>query len=176
MAVDEGGTASQTVLAVDVGGTKMAAAVVDGAGRIAWSARVATPQGAPGDAVWSALADLVGSAPKGSTACGVGCGGPMLAGGAEVSPLNIPGWRGFPLRARVAELTGLPTWVDNDAKALALAEGWCGAAKGLTAFVSMVVSTGVGGGIVLDGHLLEGAGGNAGHIGHMVVVPGGRRC
>ena len=60
--------------------------------------------------------------------CGVGCGGPMTAGGEHVSPLNIPAWRDFPLRARLAELTGLPTFVDNDAKALALGEGWRGAA------------------------------------------------
>ena len=96
--------------------------------------------------------------------------------GDRVSPLNIPGWRGFPLRGRVAALTGLPTWVDNDAKALALAEGWIGVARGLGAYISMVVSTGVGGGIVLDGRLLDGAAGNAGHIGHVIVEPDGRLC
>jgi glucokinase len=109
-------------------------------------------------------------------ACGVGCGGPMDRGGEHVSPLNVPQVRGFPLRSRLAELTGLPTWVDNDAKALALAEGWIGAAAGVRDFVAMVVSTGVGGGIVLDGRLLDGAGGNAGHIGHVIVEPDGRPC
>jgi glucokinase len=108
--------------------------------------------------------------------CGVGCGGPMSAGGEEVSPLNISGWRGFPLRARLAAHTGLPTAVDNDAKAIALAEGWRGAARGRRDFLAMVVSTGVGGGIVLDGRLLQGNAGNAGHIGHVVVEPDGRRC
>jgi len=108
--------------------------------------------------------------------CGVGCGGPMSPGGDEVSPLNIPGWRDFPLRSRLAELCGLPTFVDNDAKALALGEGWAGAAVGVHNFIAMVVSTGVGGGIVLDGRLLDGATGNAGHIGHVIVEPGGRRC
>ena len=110
-------------------------------------------------------------------AVGVGCGGPMLPGGETVSPLNIPGWRGFPLRDRLAALTGLPVWVDNDAKALALGEGWVGAAAGERDYLAMVVSTGVGGGIVLDGRLLHGASGNAGHIGHVIVVEdGGRRC
>ena len=66
--------------------------------------------------------------------------------------------------------------IDNDAKALALGEGWRGAARGERAFIAMVVSTGVGGGIVLDGRLLDGADGNAGHIGHVVVVPDGRLC
>lgn len=100
----------------------------------------------------------------------------MAAGGETVSPLNIPAWRDFPLRARIAAHTGLPTMVDNDAKALALGEGWQGAARDHRNFLAMVVSTGVGGGIVLDGRLLEGAAGNAGHIGHVVVEPEGRRC
>jgi glucokinase len=100
----------------------------------------------------------------------------MSAGGDAVSPLNIEAWRGFPLRSRLAALTGLPTFVDNDAKALALGEGWVGAAAGCTDFLAMVVSTGVGGGIVLDGRLLDGRLGNAGHIGHVVVEPSGRAC
>jgi glucokinase len=100
----------------------------------------------------------------------------MTPGGETVSPLNIPAWRGFPLRSRLASLTGMQTFVDNDAKALALGEGWVGAAAGERHFIAMVVSTGVGGGIVLDGRLLDGAGGNAGHIGHVIVEPGGRAC
>lgn len=108
--------------------------------------------------------------------CGVGTGGPMTAGGVTVSPLNIPAWRGFALRDRLRDLTALPTFVDNDAKALALGEGWVGAARGRRDFLGMVVSTGVGGGIVLDGRLLDGADGNAGHIGHICVEPDGRPC
>ncbi|MHB1931132.1 MAG: ROK family protein, partial [Acidimicrobiales bacterium] len=88
----------------------------------------------------------------------------------------IPAWRDFPHRDRVAAATGLATWLDNDAKALALGEGVVGAAVGRASYLSMVVSTGVGGGIVLDGRLLDGDGGNAGHIGHVVVEPDGRRC
>jgi len=108
--------------------------------------------------------------------CGVGCGGPMSTGGEAVSPLNIGAWRGFPLRARLGASTGLTTFVDNDAKALALGEGWKGAAAGARDFIAMVVSTGIGGGIVLDGRLLDGANGNAGHIGHVIVEPDGRSC
>jgi glucokinase len=100
----------------------------------------------------------------------------MDAGGETVSPLNIPAWRRFPLRSRLADLVGLPVTVDNDAKALALGEGWLGAARGTGNYLAMVVSTGVGGGIVLDGRLLDGAHGNAGHIGHVVVEPDGRPC
>lgn len=130
--------------------------------------------------VWAALAGLVSrllaSAATPPAACGIGCGGPMSRGGELVSPLNIAGWREFPLRARVNALTGLPTFVDNDAKALALAEGSMGAGAGHRDFLAMVVSTGVGGGVVLDGHLLDGRLGNAGHIGHVVVEPEGRVC
>jgi len=100
----------------------------------------------------------------------------MRQGGEAVSPLNIGAWRDFPLRSRLAGLTGLPVSIDNDAKALALGEGWCGAASGVDNYLAMVVSTGVGGGIVTDGRLLDGIEGNAGHIGHIIVVPGGRRC
>lgn len=172
-------------LAVDVGGTKLAAAVVGPDGAVLAAARLPTPRRPdPDDAesLFSALAGLVASvlasAPTGSdpALCGVACGGPMTPGGEEVSPLNIPGWRGFPLRRRMAELTGLPVTVDNDAKALALGEGWRGAAAGWGDFIAMVVSTGVGGGIVLEGRLLNGASGNAGHVGHVNVVPNGRPC
>ncbi len=101
---------------------------------------------------------------------------PCCGAGRTVSPLNIPAWRGFPLRRRLADHLGLPVAVDNDAKALALGEGWLGAARGCDNYLAMVVSTGVGGGIVLDGRLLDGRDGNAGHIGHVVVEPDGRRC
>ncbi len=163
-------------LAVDVGATKLAIAVVDGRGALVWRSRTPTPTGEDPEVVWAALAGLLAAAPGGAELCGIGTGGPMDSVAETVSPLNIPAWRGFPLRARVAEATGLPTWVDNDAKALVLGEGIFGAAAGRRDFLSMVVSSGVGGGIVLDGRLLDGAGGNAGHIGHLIVEPGGRQC
>ena len=100
----------------------------------------------------------------------------MDRGGEHVSPLNIPAWRAFPLRGRLAALTGRPVFVDNDAKALALGEGWVGAAAGRRDYIAMVVSTGVGGGIVCDGRLLDGRNGNAGHIGHITVEPEGVEC
>ncbi|MGO9457840.1 MAG: ROK family protein [Acidimicrobiales bacterium] len=167
-------------VAVDIGGTKLAAGLVGRAGTLQAERRVPTVATGDPERLWGALSSLVTGlleqAPPATAACGVGCGGPMSPGGDEVSPLNIPAWRGFPLRRRLAELTGLPTFVDNDAKALALAEGWTGAAAGCPDYLAMVVSTGVGGGIVLDGRLLEGRLGNAGHIGHVVVEPEGRRC
>jgi glucokinase len=172
-------------LAVDIGGTKMAAGLVAPDGSLLERAMRPTPASSGPDdaeALWATLAGvvegvaaLVGPGDR-LVVCGTGCGGPMSVGGDEVSPLNIEGWRSFPLRARLAALTGLPTYVDNDAKALALGEGWVGAAAGYANYIAMVVSTGVGGGIVLDGRLLNGRLGNAGHIGHVVVVPDGRAC
>jgi glucokinase len=172
-------------LAIDIGGTKMAAGLVAPDGTLLARALQPTPASAgPDDAelLWDALAGVVRGVsaqvgPKDRlVVCGTGCGGPMSPGGDEVSPLNIAGWRSFPLRSRLAALTGLRTFVDNDAKALALGEGWIGAAAGADDYIAMVVSTGVGGGIVLDGRLLDGRHGNAGHVGHIVVVPDGRDC
>lgn len=168
---------SNAYLAVDVGGTKLAAGVVDLSGTLILRDRVPTPQ----RNVWVALERLVmrvraAAGAVNLVACGVGCGGPMSDRLGLVSPLHIPEWKNFPLRDRLADFTGLPTFVDNDAKALALAEGWRGRAIGLNDYVAMVVSTGVGGGIVSGGRLLHGRLGNAGHIGHVVVVPDGREC
>lgn len=161
----------------------MAVGLVGSDGALITSARAATAALADPEAVYAPLGDLVdralaaaGALGVALDACGVGCGGPMSRGGEEVSPLNIEGWREFPLRSRLAEHTGLPTFVDNDAKALALGEGWRGAARGTASFLAMVVSTGVGGGIVLEGRLLDGDSGNAGHIGHVIVEPDGRVC
>jgi glucokinase len=172
------------VLAVDVGGTKLAAAVVDRAGGLTGRASTPTldapPDARDGEELFGSLAALVdevrATADDEIVACGVGCGGPMTPGGVLVSPLNITQWRSFPLRDRLAAHLGLPTFVDNDAKALTLGEGWIGAARGEHNYLGMVVSTGVGGGIVVDGRLLDGASTNAGHIGHVIVEPGGRRC
>lgn len=168
-----------TIAAVDIGGTKLAVAVVSGRGEVLVEGRAPT-HGAGPDGLFSALGDLlddtIAASPEPPDAIGVGCGGPMTPGGESVSPLNITQWRGFPLRSRLAERFELPTFVDNDAKALALGEGWRGAARGERNYLAMVVSTGVGGGIVLDGRLLDGAAGNAGHLGHLIVDPTGRQC
>jgi glucokinase len=168
--------ADRLCLAVDIGGTKLAAGIVDGNGRLRDRGSVPTAATRSAGELFAGLADLVGRFEPYSRfeVCGVGCGGPMTVGGDEVSPLNIPAWRGFPLKAELRRLTGLSTFVDHDAKALALGEGWVGAAAGERNYLAMVVSTGVGGGIVLDGQLLDGLSGNAGHVGHMIVSSPGR--
>lgn len=165
-----------TILAIDIGGTKLAAARVLGDGTIVARSVRPTPAG-DAEELFATLATVAAEVREGDEdACGVGTGGPMTAGGETVSPLNIPGWRGFPLRGRLQGALAIPVHVDNDAKALALAEGWLGAAAGVGNFIALVVSTGIGGGIVLDGRLLDGQGGNAGHLGHVIVEPDGRPC
>src|SRR5262245_33264517 len=170
------------VLAIDVGGTKMATGIVDAAGTVAGFVEVPTPA-ADAETIFGQLRaaiartlDASGVPVSGLEGVGVGCGGPMRYPEGRVSPLNIPGWRDFPLRARLEEALGRPVVVDNDAKAMALGEHWRGAGRGARCLLGMVVSTGVGGGIVVEGRLLHGARGNAGHVGHVIVAPNGPRC
>ena len=162
-------------LAIDVGGTKTDIAWVSDVGDITAIARIDTAAAGP-----NLLEEIVNAVPRSKIddigVIGVGCGGPMSPGGEQVSPLNIPAWRNFPLRAALIQHFGCDVNVENDAKALALAEGRFGAARGISNYVAMVVSTGVGGGVVVDGRLLDGSTGNAGHIGHIVVNPGGAPC
>ena len=172
-------------LALDIGGTKIAVGLVDGGGAVLWQDRMRTPKASDPNALFRVVVDLIEIAviaaeARGKlVAVGIGCGGPMK--GELVSPLNIHAWRDFPLADRVRDLTrinelNVPVVLDNDAKAIALAEGWRGGARGERDFIAMVVSTGVGGGIVLDGRLLDGAAGNAGHVGHVIVEPDGHLC
>lgn len=164
-----------TTLAVDVGGTKVAVGIVTDDGDVVVRRQIPTPDDA--ETLFAALVGVIDDVRTGDeVVCGVGCGGPMEPDGVTVSPLNIPGVRRFPLKARLHAATGLQVFVDNDAKALALAEGWRGVARGERNYLAMVVSTGVGAGIVVDGRLLDGDLGNAGHIGHVIVRPGGNQC
>jgi len=163
-------------LAIDIGGTKLAVGVVSTSGVLLSRMQAPTPV----TGVWSVLEGLIRLQMQETAvelvACGVGCGGPMTRGGEQVSPLNIPDWRGFQLRSAIEGATELATYIANDAQALVLGEVWCGNAVGVDDVVGMVVSTGVGGGIVLHGKLVTGRLGNAGHIGHVIVEPDGRLC
>jgi glucokinase len=174
---------AEPVLAIDVGGTKLAAGLVGPDGTVSSARRAPTPQGDGADAaaLWAAVLGLVrelldaAGRPR-LAGVGVGCGGPMTWPDGEVSPVNIPGWRGFPLRARLAAELGGPVRLHNDAICLAVAEHWRGAAVGHPHALGMVVSTGVGGGLVLGDRVVDGATGNAGHVGHVVVDPDGPLC
>jgi glucokinase len=172
------------VLALDIGGTKLAAAVVDDAGRMLGRGRVPSPTGTDPEPLYEALVACAAAALRGADVLpgdlggiGVAAPGPMVWPSGEVSPLNMPAWRGFPLRKRLAEeFAGDRVLVHNDAVALTAGEHWKGAGSGTANLLGMTVSTGVGGGLILDGHLNHGASGNAGHVGHVVVEPDGPAC
>lgn len=184
---------SRPVLAVDIGGTKMAAGVVEPGGRLITWDKTPTPHDLDAEPLWRTLDTLITrvleaagiAGPADLAGVGCGCGGPMQWPAGLVSPLNIPGWREFPLRRRLAaRFGGIPVRVHNDAICMTAAEHWRGAGRGRRNVLGIVVSTGVGGGLVLDGKLIAGASGNAGHVGHVVVYPddgppcvcGGRGC
>lgn len=171
-----GARSASPCLAIDIGASKFDAAIVEPDGSFVRRRRIEVSQ--HGDNLFDALVSLASDVLGGDRVdvIGVGCAGPMTRGGETVSSLNIPSWREFPLRSSLREAMGLDVFIDGDARALALAEGTFGGAKDISSYVSMVVSTGVGGGIILNGELLDGDTGNAGHIGHLNVVRDGALC
>ncbi|MEY4229162.1 MAG: hypothetical protein RLZZ362_11 [Actinomycetota bacterium] len=172
------------IVAIDIGGTKMAAGLMTLRGDLVDRTQVPVDHSLGEHELFESLAAIADQMMVRAVehhqmvpvCVGVGSAGPLSLNAETVSPLNINAWREFPLRSRLAETTGLPVYGDLDAKSLALAEGWLGAAQGRSNFMAMVVSTGVGGGVILNGQLVDGATGNAGHIGHLIVEPHGRRC
>jgi glucokinase len=172
---------SAPALAIDIGGTKLAAALVDPHGTVSRRQQAVTAPVAAdrGDDLWHTVAELIDAVGETEPLAGVGagCGGPMTWAQGEVSPLNIPAWRDYPLRERLRErFPDAVVRVHNDAIAMTVGEHWCGVGRGSTGFLGVVVSTGVGGGIVVDGRVVFGASGNAGHVGHIVVDPAGPDC
>ncbi len=163
-------------LALDIGGTKVEAAIVSADGSLVRRDRINVVEHTPDllGAIVTLARRVLGD--DDVRVMGVGCAGPMSRGGETVSPLNILFWRDFPLRQSLRDALGIDVFVDGDARALALAEGEFGAARDVTSYLSMVVSTGVGGGIVLNGRLLDGETSNAGHVGHLTVVANGALC
>ncbi len=162
---------------VDIGGTKVAAGVVDEAGRILARARRLTPSRDP-RAVEDTIVEVVRELRTGHrVGCvGIGAAGFVDADRARVLFAPHLAWRNEPLRDAVAESVGLPVVVENDANAAAWSEWRFGAARGQDRLVCVTLGTGIGGGVVFDGQVQRGAHGLAGEFGHMVVVPDGHRC
>ncbi len=172
-------------LCLDIGGTKIAAALADPGGTLVYTATRPTPPGGTAEQVWGVVAAMIAAALRAADTPIVGVGiasaGPIHLHGGTVSPINIKAWRDFPLRDRVADaVPGVPVRLGGDGVCMALGEHWRGAGKsdGRDArfLLGMVVSTGVGGGLVLGGVPYLGRTGNAGHVGHVVVEQDGRRC
>jgi glucokinase len=168
-------------LAVDLGGTKIEAALVDEGGQVVVGSRVRAATGAA--ASRADLQDAVGTVVDGALAAlpaagelrgaGIGSAGPVDLVAGTVSPKNLPVLAGFDLRREVeVRLQALPVRLRLDGTCIALAEHWLGATAGLADTMSMVVSTGVGGGLIVGGALVSGRTGNAGHVGQIHVVSG----
>lgn len=170
-------------VAVDLGGTKVAVGVVTDTGEIVASKRVPTPATDDGEVVLRAITDAVedvlhaaGVEAGELPGLGLATAAPLDRIAGTVSPVNIPALRNFPIRHRLADRFGIQVRMIGDAVAVAIGEHWRGAARGRRNVLGMVVSTGVGGGVILDGRAVIGTTGNAGHIGHMSVDPFGPDC
>ncbi|NTY58511.1 ROK family protein [Mycolicibacterium sphagni] len=170
-----------SALVLDIGGTKVAAGLVDGDGRLQYETRHPTPHSDDPEQVWAtveqAIDDALAKAGGAVDGVGVSAPGPLRLAAGTTSPVNIPAWRDFPIRDRVvAVVPDVPVRVAGDGLCMALGEHWRGAGQGASFLLGMVVSTGIGGGLVLDGVPYYGRTGNAGHVGHVIVDPDGPRC
>ncbi|GAA1527594.1 ROK family protein [Dactylosporangium maewongense] len=164
------------VLAVDVGGTKFAAAVVSAGGVIQDRLEVPLAGQDPTSVLRHLVTALAGG---GVAAVGVGTAGPLDRVRGTVSPVNIPAWRDFPLTGTLSTwLPDVPVTMAGDAQCVALGEWWRAPVGGSLqgSLLGIVVSTGIGGGLVIDGRPWLGTTGNAGHIGHITVDPSGAPC
>jgi glucokinase len=171
---------AEPVLALDVGGTKIAAGVVDSDGNLVHTAKRPTPDG-DAELIWAVAAELIGGALTTANTpvrgVGISCAGPIDLRAGTVSPINITEWQRFPIVDRVTQaVPGVAVRLGGDGLCMALGERWRGAGRGAHFLLGMVVSTGVGGGLVLDGLPYHGRSGNAGHVGHVVVDDRGGLC
>jgi glucokinase len=143
--------------------------------------RQPTPRSTDPDEVWAAaqltVADALDAAGGAVDGVGISSAGPIDLAAGTISPVNIAAWRGFPVCDRMAAaVPGVPVRLAGDGLCMALGEHWRGAGQGATFMLGMVVSTGIGGGLVLDGMPYDGRTGNAGHVGHMIVDVDGPPC
>ncbi len=171
-------------LGIDVGGTKAVVVVAHDEGDILAESRLEhwTRGGWREDlrtlsAECERLVASAGIDKRRIAALGVSSPGPLsVREGRVIETPNLEGWRDVPIVAHLSEALGVPVRLDNDANAAALAEWRFGAGQGTRHLIYLTMSTGLGAGLILDGRLYRGASDQAGEVGHMPVVPGGRRC
>ena len=172
------------ILGIDIGGTKLAIGVAMQDGRLLADARLPSHAEEGPDAMIDRVIELArdvvsdaGTSMREIDAIGIGCGGPLDPWrGVIRNALNLPGWTDIPLVTRFEAAFDTPTFLDNDANAAAIGEHRFGAGRGVRNLVYLTVSTGVGGGLVLDDSLYHGENGNGGELGHISVRVDGRPC
>ena len=168
-------------LGVDIGGTKIDTALVDASGNIVSTHyRLVDPTGDPAKTILDVIDSVkicLRQSGKTAAALGVGVAGQIdkELGLVRYSP-NLPAWHNVPLGPRLNEELKIPVSVNNDVRVITWGEWQHGAGKGEQDLVCLFVGTGIGGGIVSHGHLLEGCQNTAGELGHLTVVAGGRKC
>lgn len=173
---------SDVIAAIDIGGTKIALGLarLDGQPLLPFQrfpTRVERGARPIVDEAINELERMAAEAGARIVAVGIGCGGPLdRRRGLILSPPNLPGWDEFPIVRLITERLGVPVLLDNDANASALAEHEYGAGRGLRDLVYITISTGIGGGLIINDQLVHGVGDGAGEVGHMVVAPGGPLC
>ncbi|MEK6743902.1 MAG: ROK family protein [Nitrospirota bacterium] len=172
------------VIGVDLGGTNLRTALVSQNGEVADKVKEPT-RASDGHAkviqklIENIKAQLDSALRNGFKVAAVGVGAPGVIHaqtGMVVKSPNFPDWNNLPLKKELESALALPVSIENDANAAALGEQWRGAGRGITSMILLTLGTGVGGGIVLDGRIWPGADGMAGEIGHMTIIPDGRRC
>ena len=172
------------VIGIDIGGTKLATVVADKDGNILQKVRKPTEsEKGPNHAVQLLLGmvnevlDLGGLRREDISGIGVSCGGPLdTKTGIIYSPPNLPGWDALPLKEMIESEFHIPTIIENDANASALAEARFGGGRGYDYVLYMTMSTGIGGGIVANGEIYHGANDCAGEVGHQILLPDGPLC
>ncbi len=178
--------ADEYVIGVDIGGTKVAAGLVSGAGEITHQTRtpMVANDAAAGLAAVIASIDSVRAAAKADAKADVPVSGIGMCApgpldprtGVVINPPNLPGWRNFPLAAEISKIYQLPVRLDNDGNAAALAEALWGAGRGYRNVFCATIGTGIGTGIVFDRHIYHGRTGAAAEGGHMTIDYRGPRC
>ena len=177
------GNPEKRAVAVDLGGTRFRVAVGTSGGAIEWRVsrptRVGLGREAVLDDIFTSVDEAISTVPDRSTIKGIGIGAPGPLdpwSGVLFSPPNLPGWDNTPLKSLFQRRFGLHTVVGNDANLAALGEHQFGAGKGFAHIIYVTVSTGIGGGVIVDDRLLVGHCGLAGEIGHMVIDMDGPPC
>jgi len=169
------------IIGLDLGGTKIAAAAADERGRILSELIVPTEAQKGKKQVIAnlerAIETLARSVKGKLIKIGVGVPGPIdYNQGLVIEPPNLPGWKRVNLKAILTKRFKAQVFIDNDANCAALGEALFGAGKSARNFIYMTVSTGIGGGIIIDRKVYRGANGSAGEFGHMIIEPRGYKC
>lgn len=177
-------TEGYMIIGIDIGRTSYEVILTDLTGRVIKSAGGNTVGIHDPEAIMAMLSPHIEQMKRYAASRGI----PVLGAGASIpgpidyrlgqllEPPNFPGWQRYPIAERLSALTGLPVFIDDDARTSALAERWFGLGRTVQNMLFVTLGTGIGGGVINNGRLMEGAHGLFGHVGHITIDPRGDRC